>query len=618
MLYSKLADFFEKIESTTKRLEMTKLLVHLFMEADPDDIDKIVYFIQGKLHPDWMGLPELGMAEKMAARAVAQAYGVSVDDVIEEMKKRGDLGLAAEYFASRKKAAQLTLFARQLTVGEVYRTLDAIARATGEGSAARKVRGLMGLLADASPKEARYILRTVTGRLRLGVADMTILDALAVAFAGEKERASYMRMVELGGRAQLPEAERALVEKVEKNREILERAYNLCSDLGRVAKTVAKEGIEGVKKISITLGIPVRMMLAQRLSTAQEIVEKLQGRCAAEYKLDGERMQIHKDGDKIVIYSRRLENITHMYPDVVDACRKYIKAKQAIVEGECVAVNEAGELQPFQVLMHRRRKYEIERIKEEIPVVLFLFDCLYVDGEDYTLKPYLERRKKLEEIVEQSEDVRLTEMIISSDPEEIEKFFNKAISEGCEGLLIKSTAPESIYRAGARSWLWVKLKRSYQSKMVEPVDLVVVGAFMGKGKRAGTYGALLVAAYDEEDGKFKTVCKVGSGFTDEDLAALPKILAPYKVDEKPEDVVSVLEPDVWFKPAKVIEVIGDEITLSPVHTCAMDAIRKGSGLAIRFPRFTGRWRDDKGPKDATTVKEIIEMYRAQLKKVEAA
>ena len=371
-----------------------------------------------------------------------------------------------------------------------------------------------------------------------------------------------------------------------------------------------------MKRVKIVVGKPVRMMLAQRLSTAKEIVEKLNGRCSAEYKLDGERFQIHKKGSEVQIYSRRLENITYMYPDVREMALTHIKAEEAIVEGEGVAVDpETNELRPFQLLMQRRRKYRIEEMVKKIPVTVFLFDCLYADGEDLTLEPYPVRRKKLHEIIEVGPRFQITKSLVSSDPREIERFFDEAISEGCEGLVVKSTEEDSIYRAGARSWLWVKLKRSYQSKMVEPVDLVVVGAFYGRGKRAGTYGALLAAAYDHENDTFKTVCKVGSGFTDEDLAKMPSMFEEYRLPHKPPRVEALIDPDVWFNPAIVIEVIGDEITLSPVHTCAFNLLREGSGLAIRFPRFTGRWRSDKSPEDATTVKEIVDMYKAQLRTI---
>jgi DNA ligase-1 len=446
---------------------------------------------------------------------------------------------------------------------------------------------LAGLLAGATPKEAKYIMRTVTGNLRLGIADMTVLDALAIAYGGGKEA-----------------------------RELVERAYNISSDLGRVAKNVAEKGLKGIKKFQVLVGEPIRPMLAERLSSPEEILEKLGGRCIAEYKYDGERIQIHKKGDEVVLFSRRLENISSQYPDAIGFVQKYVKVKNAILEAECVAVDtDTGEMRPFQELMHRRRKYGIQKAMEEYPVSLFMFDALYVGGKDLTLEPYPTRRQALEKSIEESDKVKTATYLITNDVKELEKFFLEAIENGCEGLVCKSIAKDSIYQAGARGWLWIKYKRDYKSEMTDTVDLVVVGAFHGRGKRAGTYGALLLAAYNSEKDVFETVTKCGTGFTDEDLAKLPKMLQKHKITHKHSRVQSIIEADVWFEPVVVIEVLGAEITLSPIHVCAMDVIRKGSGLAIRFPRFTGNYRLDKSAEDATTIEEIIEMYKGQLKKI---
>jgi len=379
---------------------------------------------------------------------------------------------------------------------------------------------------------------------------------------------------------------------------------------------VAEKGLKGIKKFQVLVGEPIRPMLAERLSSPEEILEKLGGKCMAEYKYDGERIQAHKKGDEVTLFSRRLENISDQYPDAVELIKKYVKAKDAILEGECVAIDpDTGEMRPFQELMHRRRKYGIGKAMEEYPISLFMFDALYVDGEDLTLKPYPIRRRALEETIEVSDRVKIAKYTVTGNVKEMEKFFLEAIEKGCEGLVCKSIASDSVYQAGARGWLWIKYKRDYKSEMTDTVDLVVVGAFHGRGKRAGTYGALLLAAYNPEKDVFETVTKCGTGFTDEDLAKLPKVLQKHKIARKHPRVQSVLEADVWFEPVVVIEILGAEVTLSPTHTCAMDAIRKGSGLAIRFPRFTGNYRFDKSAEDATTIEEIIEMYKGQLKKI---
>jgi len=582
----KIVEVYKRIDATTKRLEITDYLVNLFKQTPKDLIDKVVYLTQGKLYPDYVGV-ELGIAEKLAIKSIAMAAGVSESNVEKAVKELGDIGEAAARFMGKK--SQVTLFQEALTVPKVYETLDKIAKASGEGAQDLKIKLLSGLLSDASPDEAKYLVRTVTGKLRLGVADMTILDALAIAFCGSKDA-----------------------------RPVLERAYNLSSDLGSVAKAVAEKGLEGVKHFKITVGKPIRPMLAERLTSAEEILSKIGGKCIAEYKYDGERLQIHlaENGD-VMIFSRRLENITHHYPDVCELARKHVKAEEAILEAEGVAVNpDTGEMLPFQELMHRRRKYGIEKAMEQYPIALFFFDLLYVNGEDYTLKPLPERRSMLEKLIEPSERVQLSQAIITDDLEELERFFEKAIEDGCEGLVVKSIGPDSVYQAGARGWLWIKYKRDYKSVLTDTVDLVAVGAFKGRGKRAGTYGALLMAAYDKKDDVFRTVCKVGTGFTDEDLAKLPELFKDYVIPHRHARVDSQLEADVWFVPAIVLEIVGAEITLSPVHTCAKDRIRAGSGLAIRFPRFTGRYRTDKAPEDATTVDEIVEMYLRQLKKIE--
>jgi len=579
-----IADAYEKIEATSKRLEMTDLLVDLLRNTPKELIGRVAYLTQGRIYPDFLGI-EIGVAEKLAIKALARTCGRREVDVEEDLKHTGDIGETAQKLIGSKR--QVTFFQEPLTVQKVYETLEKMARTSGSGAVDLKLSLLAGLLAAATPKEAKYIMRNVTGNLRLGIADMTVLDALAIAYGGGKE-----------------------------TRELVERAYNICSDLGRVAETIARQGIEGIKAFRVSINEPIRPMLAERLSSPEEILEKLGGKCVAEYKYDGERLQAHKQGEKITLYSRRLENISSQYPDAIELFKKHVKAKEAILECECVAVDpDTGEMRPFQELMHRRRKYGIEKAIKDYPVSLFMFEALYVDGKDLTLEPYPARRKMLEKVVERSDRSKIVDCLITKDAGELEKFFLEAIENGCEGLVCKSIAKDSVYQAGARGWLWIKYKRDYKSEMTDTVDLVTVGAFHGRGKRAGAYGALLLAAYNPENDTFETVTKCGTGFTDEDLAKLPKMLQNHVVAHKHPRINSTLEADVWFEPSLTIEILGAEITLSPIHTCAMDSIRKGSGLAIRFPRFTGNYRPDKAPEDATTSGEILEMYRNQLKKI---
>ena len=587
MDYAIIAGAYEKIEATTKRLEMTALLVELLKKTPKEVIAKVVYLTQGKLYPDFMGV-EMGVAEKLAVKALSRASGQSESVIQSELQKSGDIGETSQKQLEKRK--QSTFFTKTLTVECVYETLDKLAKTSGSGAVDTKMALLCGLLTDASPVEAKWIIRTVTGNLRLGIADMTVLDALAIAYGGGKEA-----------------------------RELIERAYNISSDLGRVSNIVVEQGIEGVKKFQVVVFEPVRPMLAERLGAPEEILEKFGGKCVAEYKYDGERIQAHKKEGKVILFSRRLENISNQYPDAVDLIKEKIGAKDAILEAECVAMDlETGEMRPFQELMHRRRKYGVETAIQDYPISLFAFDALYVDGKDLTQEWFPQRRKTLEKIIKQSDRMKTATQKLVSSPKELEDFFEQAIAEGCEGLMCKSVGKDAVYQAGNRGWLWIKYKRDYKSEMTDTVDLVVVGAFHGRGKRVGTYGALLLATYNDENDTFETVTKCGTGFTDKDLAKLHEMLQKHVIPRKNSRVQSMLEADVWFEPAVVLEILGAEVTLSPIHMAAVNSIRKGAGLAIRFPRFTGKYRNDKAPEDATASSEIVEMYRRQLKKIDEA
>ena len=594
MLYRKMVDVYDKMSKTTKRLEITKMLVSFLKECPADVIDKVVYLTQGKLYPDFVPV-DLGIADRLIIRGIAHSTATPESYVNRLYKKMGDLGKVAEELLSKgMKQSTLTGFSKSadrstITVGHVYENLDRIARAQGSGSQEMKLRLLSDLLRDASPREALYIVRTVSGALRLGVADMTILDALAIAFTDSK-----------------------------KAREPIERAYNVRSDLGAIAKMLANEGVVAIKSLRPEPDRPIRPMLAERLPSSSEILEKMGGKCAVEYKYDGERVQIHRSSsDKTPhLYSRRLENIDNHYPDIAKLISEGIDALSYIVEGEIVAVEPTtGDLLPFQELMHRRRKHGVDEAMSNYPASIRLFDILYINSEDFTVKPYLQRRSALSRIVKNSERIRLAEQSIVDSPEALEKFFEDAISSGCEGLVAKSIGEESVYKAGARGWLWIKYKRDYKSEMFDTVDLVAVGGLMGTGKRAGSIGTLLMAAYDERNDVFRTVCKCSTGFTDKEIKNMRKQLEKGIIPHKHGRVDSKITPDIWLVPSKVLEILGAEITLSPIHTCGLDAIRKGAGLAIRFPRFTGNWRTDKSPEDSTTVDEIIEMYKKQLKKI---
>jgi DNA ligase 1 len=582
MRYSTVADYFDRLEATSGRLQMTEILSSLLKETPKPDLPLLIYLMQGKLRPDFEGI-ELGIAEKLALRAIGTASGKTPQQVKEAYIKSGDIGSAAQALlqSGGGGARQEPLFSEPLSLKRVYDSLLAIAKTAGGGSVESKLRDLVSLLNDATPLEAKYILRTAMGILRLGVADYTILDAAAAAILGDKSL-----------------------------RKVLERAYNVTSDMGFVVSVAAEEGVSGVEKIHLHVGKPIRPMLAERLQSAQAILSQIGGPVAAEYKLDGERLQVHKDGQHVELFSRRLERITGNYPDVADYVRDGVKAKKAILEGEVVAINaNTGEYLPFQELMHRRRKHEVEETMKRYPVAVNFFDILFVDGKDITGRPYVKRRAELERVVKVTEFTRPVPSKLVKTAQEMEEFMELAISDGCEGIVAKNL--DSPYRAGAREFAWIKLKREYSSELTDTIDLVIVGAFHGRGRRVGVYGTYLLAVYDAERKVYPSVTKIGTGFTDADLERFPKLLKQYESHVRPADVESNLLPDVWYRPKVVIETIASEITLSPVHPAAMNALREGSGLALRFPKFTGKIRDEKGPEDATTVKELIELYKLQ-------
>lgn len=380
--------------------------------------------------------------------------------------------------------------------------------------------------------------------------------------------------------------------------------------MGRVSKILAENGIEAVSAIKIELFIPIRPMLAERVQTSKEALDKVSGKGAVEFKLDGERVQIHRKDKKVQIFSRSLENITHYYPDVAEASMT-IPLRNFIIEAEVVAINKYTEdFLPFQELMHRRRKYDIAKNVENYPVSVNVFDILWAGG-DKTILPYLERRALLKDVITNSVDARLTliQQKVVTSVEQLERFMAKSIGYGCEGLVVKQT--DSPYRAGARGFAWIKIKREYRSELVDSLDLVIIGGSYGRGRRVGRYGALLLAVYDKNENVFKSVCKVGSGFRDEALAELFKELGKYKIPKRHARVYSKLEMDTWFIPTIVIEIIASEITLSPEYDAGMGSIRKGFGLSLRFPKFTNKIRIDKNPQDITDESELIEMYRKQ-------
>jgi DNA ligase-1 len=575
--YVVVAEAYRDLEQASGRLMLIDRLSALLAETPQELLPTVCYLCQGLIAPEFAGV-DLGLAEKLALRAVATATGVEPETVVAELREAGDLGQAAEQLL----AATAQDRKPRLQVAAVVDSLHEIASAEGPGSQGRKLDLLAGLLASATPLEARYLLRLVTGNLRLGIGTPTILDALAQVYAGSR-----------------------------KDRPVLERAYNICCDLGLVAETLASGGLAAVEELRVRPGNPVRVMLAQRLSDAGEILARLGGQCTAEYKYDGMRLQAHRTADgEIELFTRRQERVSSQFPDVVELLQTGLGPREAILEGEVVAYDAAaGELRPFQEVMFRRRKHGIAEAARDVPVGLFCFELLYADGEDFTELPYLDRRARLADAVTLSDRLRLTTALDVETETALEAAFEQAVADGSEGLVCKSIGPNAIYQAGARGWLWIKLKRDYRTELADTVDLVVVGAYAGRGRRRGTYGAVLLAAYDPETELYQTVGKCGTGFSDAELAALPARMAGHIRTERPARVDSHVPADVWFEPSQVVEVLSAELTVSPNHTAGWGQLKEDAGLSMRFPRFTGRWRDDKEPQDATTSQQLVELYR---------
>lgn len=567
MLFAELASAFAEIEKRSGRLEMTGLLAELYGKARPEEAKKITYIMQGILAPPYYGI-DLGMGERFAMQAIAGSTGYSMKEVEKDYKKLGDLGLVAEHFLGKRK--QQALATREMEASDIYDTMLRIARASGTGSQDLKIKLLADLLNSASPLEGKFITRFVAGQLRLGIGDPTMLDALSVGKTGDKSL-----------------------------RAELERAYNLCDDLGLVAETFITSP-EKIKDFHIELFKPIRPALAERLSTPEDIVEKI-GECGVEFKFDGFRMQIHKRGNDVEIYSRKLEKITFMYPDVIEAVRK-LRQKEMIFEGEALAFNEKKDrFYSFQETMHRRRKYGIEKSAAEYPLYIYAFDLMYIDGKDYTPLPYETRRGEMEKIFP-SGILKISERRLVKSSQELEAIFKESLDKGLEGIMAKDL--KAPYIAGARKFAWIKLKKSY-GKSVDTVDATIVGYYLGRGQRAEfEFGGVLAAVYNSERGKFETIAKIGSGYSEEEMKSLEEMLSEIKTRDAPADLDWKIKPDFWVQPKYVAEIAFDDITLSPTHTCG---VKNDKGYALRFPRMM-KLRADKEPKESTTTQEVIEMY----------
>jgi DNA ligase-1 len=579
MKFSTLAEYFEKIEKTSSRLEITHLLADLFKKLPAEDFDRAMYLLQGRVSPQFDSI-EFGIAGKMIAKAAVQAMNLDAVYFNKIFKEHGDLGKTVEEF----KTQYTSLEAKDLSVSEVYDRLLELAKKGGSGSQQEKISILAHLIRQLDPLSARYLVRIPLGVMRLGFSDMTVLDAFSWMFHGDKTL-----------------------------RPAIEAAYHVRPDLGYIGKRLKEHGETGLKLIKPELFTPILMMRAERLSSGAEIIEKI-GKCSIEPKFDGFRLQAHvkKHNGRadVKLYSRNLEDVSFMYPDVVEGIVKQLKVKEAIFEGEAIGFDPKRErFLPFQETVQRKRKHGIEEKAKEIPLRLFVFELLYADGKNYMQTPFRERRKILSTVFKTKNDVKkdtvlVAEDDITDDPKQIEKLFEDAIEKGLEGIIAKKL--DGTYRAGAREMNWIKFKRSYSSKIEDTVDCLVMGYDYGQGKRTDFgIGAFLVGVYDEKNDRFLSVSKIGTGLTDEEWREMRKRCNAVTADKMPAlyEVNKIMEVDVWVKPKIVVEIKADEVTKSPMHT---------ANLALRFPRLV-RFRDDKRPEEATTVKELETFFKGQKK-----
>lgn len=566
--FKDLARLFERLEQTTSSTAMIAMLARFLPKLSPTEARITAYLLTGSVGPSFSA-PEFGMAGAMIARTISQAYDVPPVRVGRAAARLGDLGAVAENLSTARGAG--------LSIEEVFDVLTRIAKTSGPGAQQRKVDALSALLQRSSSVEAKYIVRAVSGTHRIGVAEMTFLHGLAKAAGGSA-----------------------------RDKPALEYAYNVLSDLGEVAFRISRGGLHALERVRPRPAVPVRMMLASRVEELDDIPLHLRGEMFVEYKYDGERLQIHKDAHgHMRIFSRRLEDITYQYPDVLEHVNKALAARSAIVEGEVVAISPRTErLLTFQVLMQRKRKREIDAYRKGVPVALFLFDALYLNGKSLLSAPLSERKRLLAEHLKADSVVKIGSFVRTSELRVLERQFREAISRGSEGVVVKGAT--SPYQAGRRGWYWIKFKKEYEKELADTFDVVVVGALHGKGSRAGSYGSLLVAAFDPDTNAFYSLTKVGAGLSDALLRSLPKMLKPYIISDKDRLVETNMKMDVWFRPEKVVEISGADLTVSPIHTVARNRLKNG-GIALRFPRLL-RIRNDKSAEQATTVQEIWDMY----------
>jgi DNA ligase 1 len=570
MKFSELAGYLDQLEETNSRNELVRILSELYGASSVDEIEQLTYLIQGRLAPFFAPV-ETGLGERLLMSAIAMAYGTPKDEVSKLNRQAGDLGVTAQRLAPQTGS-------EPSSVSEVHRRLFEIAGISGTGSLQRKLELFAGLLGDLDPASAKHLVRITLGKMRLGIGDPTVLDALSFARRGDRSL-----------------------------RPVLEAAYNRTSDLGLIARTLWAEGEPGLDALKVTVGKPIRSQLAERLPNPEAVIRRL-GMVGVQPKYDGFRVQIHRDGEQVSIFSRNLESMTSMFPELVAAAGR-LRVESVILDGEAIAYNpESEEYVPFQETTARRRKEGIAEFAVKVPLRAFVFDVMYRDGSDLTPLPYEKRLEIVNEVIKGSDTLLPAPLTRTDSVEVLTRELLDNISRGLEGVVAKRL--DSPYTAGARNFNWVKLKRNTSGELTDTIDVVLLGYYEGKGKRAEFgAGALLAGVYDADRDEFVTISKLGTGLSDEGWREIHKQANRLEVSQKPPRVNSILVPDVWLRPEIVVEVLADEITPSPRHTAGM--VGDQPGFALRFPRIVSFRSADKKPEDATSVREIREMFQQQ-------
>ncbi len=582
MHYSKLVDVYEKLEGTTKRLVKTKILSEFLKTISDEDVDHLILLVQGRVFPNW-DQRELGVAIKLLIKAIKITTGAEEKKIYDTLKKTGDIGETAEQLVGKK--SQSTLFSKELTTKQVFNTLQKIAEIEGEGSVDRKLQLISELLTSAKPKEAKYLIRTIISDLRIGFGEGTVRDAIVWAFFGEE---LYIKYDEKENKISFPEKDR---EKYEDYSNKLQQALDLTNDLVEVVKA-AKKGVNTLKELSLVIGSPIKVMLYQKAEGIKDGFETVGKPAACEFKFDGFRVQLHKKGNKIKVFTRRLEDVTKQFPDVVEAVEKNV-SKDCVLDAEAIGYDvKTKKYLPFQSISQRiKRKYDIQETIQKFPVEVNVFDAIFFDGKNLLNEPFIERRKILEKNLKQKQFVfKLADEIITSDEKEAEEFYKKSLDAGNEGIMMKNL--EGIYKPGSRVGYGVKVK-----PVMETLDLVIVGAEWGSGKRGKWLSSFTIACQNDA-GEYLEIGKVGTGFKEKieegtSFEEMTQLLKPLIISEKEKEAI--------IKPKIVMEIKYEEIQKSPTYS---------SGYALRFPRLL-RLRDDKGPEDCTTIKQVEKFYKEQ-------